>query len=52
MRWWGWGEDGHDVALPEHALAMLRSELGIDPVAGARPVALEDVRLPDSRLDA
>ena len=21
MRWWGWGEDGHDVALPEHALA-------------------------------
>ena len=18
MRWWGWGEDGHDVALPEH----------------------------------
>jgi alkyldihydroxyacetonephosphate synthase len=52
MRWWGWGEDGHDVALPEHALAMLRSELGIDPGAGARPVALEDVRLPDSRLDA
>jgi alkyldihydroxyacetonephosphate synthase len=52
MRWWGWGEDGHDVALPEHALAMLRSELGIDSGAGARPVALEDVRLPDSRLDA
>jgi alkyldihydroxyacetonephosphate synthase len=51
MRWWGWGEDGHDVALPEHALAMLRSELGIDPAAGARPVALEDVRLTDSRLD-
>ena len=51
MRWWGWGEDGHDVALPEHALAMLRSELGIDPAAGARPVALEEVRLPDSRLD-
>jgi len=52
MRWWGWGEDGHDVALPEHALAMLRSELGLDADAGARPVALEDVRLPDSRLDA
>jgi alkyldihydroxyacetonephosphate synthase len=51
MRWWGWGEDGHDVTLPEHALAMLRSELGIDPAAGARPVALEDVRLADSRLD-
>jgi alkyldihydroxyacetonephosphate synthase len=52
MRWWGWGEDGHDVALPEHALAMLRSELGIDSSAGARPVALEQVRLPDSRLGA
>jgi alkyldihydroxyacetonephosphate synthase len=52
MRWWGWGEDAHDVPVPEHALAMLRSELGIDPAAGARPVALEEVRLPDSRLDA
>jgi alkyldihydroxyacetonephosphate synthase len=52
MRWWGWGEDGHDVVLPEHALAMLRSELGIEPGAGAKPVALEQVRLPDSRLDA
>jgi alkyldihydroxyacetonephosphate synthase len=52
VRWWGWGEDAHDVALPEHALALLRSELGIDASAGARPVALEEVRLPDSRLDA
>jgi alkyldihydroxyacetonephosphate synthase len=52
MRWWGWGEDGHDVALPEDALALLRSELGIDASAGARPVALEEVRLPDPRLDA
>src|SRR5215208_4304500 len=52
MRWWGWGEDGHDVALPEHALALLRSELGIDASAGAKPVALEEVRLADSRLEA
>ena len=52
MRWWGWGEDGHDVVLPEHALAMLREEIGLDPAAGARPVALEEVKLPDSRLDA
>jgi alkyldihydroxyacetonephosphate synthase len=51
MRWWGWGEDGHDVALPEHALTLLRSELGIDPAAGARPVALDEVRLPEPRLD-
>jgi alkyldihydroxyacetonephosphate synthase len=52
MRWWGWGEDGHDVTLPEHALAMLGSEIGLEPSAGARPVALEEVQLPDSRLDA
>jgi alkyldihydroxyacetonephosphate synthase len=51
MRWWGWGEDGHDAALPEQALTLLRSELGLDPSAGARPVALEEVRLPESRLD-
>jgi alkyldihydroxyacetonephosphate synthase len=52
MRWWGWGEDGHDAALPEHALALLRSELGLAPSAGAQPVALEEVRLPESRLDS
>lgn len=52
MRWWGWGEDGHDVTLPEHALAALRSELGIDSGAGTRPVALEQVELAESRLDA
>jgi alkyldihydroxyacetonephosphate synthase len=52
MRWWGWGEDGHDVALPEQALELLRSETGLDPAAGSPHVALEDVRLPPSRLDA
>jgi alkyldihydroxyacetonephosphate synthase len=52
MRWWGWGEDGHDVALPEQALGLLRSELGIEPGSGSPPVALEQVRLSDSRLDA
>ena len=51
MRWWGWGEDGHDVTLPEHALAMLRDEIGLDPAAGSRPVALEEVQLPASRLE-
>ena len=51
MRWWGWGEDGHDVTLPEHALAMLRDEIGLDPAAGSRPVALEEVKLPASRLE-
>ena len=51
MRWWGWGEDGHDAPLPEHAVELLRGELGIDPAAGAPPVALEEVQLPESRLD-
>jgi alkyldihydroxyacetonephosphate synthase len=51
MRWWGWGEDGHDVALPEHALELLRNEIGLDPAAQTPPVALEEVRLSASRLD-
>jgi alkyldihydroxyacetonephosphate synthase len=51
MRWWGWGEDGHDVALPERAVELLRSELGIEPGAGSPPVALEEVQLPAVRLD-
>jgi alkyldihydroxyacetonephosphate synthase len=51
MRWWGWGEDGHDAALPEHALELLRSEIGLDPGVETPHVALEEVRLPASRLD-
>jgi alkyldihydroxyacetonephosphate synthase len=51
MRWWGWGEDAQAAELPEHALGLLRSELGIDPGAGARPVALDEVRLGEPRLD-
>ena len=50
MRWWGWGEDGHEVNLPEPALALLRDELGADPAARHAPVALEEVRLPEPRL--
>jgi alkyldihydroxyacetonephosphate synthase len=50
MRWWGWGEEGHQVTLPEPALALLRDELGADPSARHEPVALEDVRLPEPRL--
>jgi alkyldihydroxyacetonephosphate synthase len=50
MRWWGWGEEGHEVSLPEPALALLRDELGADPAARHAPVALEDVRLPEPRL--
>jgi alkyldihydroxyacetonephosphate synthase len=50
MKWWGWGEEGHQVTLPEPALALLRDELGADPSARHEPVALEDVRLPEPRL--
>jgi alkyldihydroxyacetonephosphate synthase len=50
MRWWGWGEDGHQVSLPEPAVALLSEELEADLSARRRPVALEEVRLPDPRL--
>jgi alkyldihydroxyacetonephosphate synthase len=50
MRWWGWGEDGHQVSLPEPALTLLRDELGADLSDRHEPVALEEVRLPDPRL--
>ena len=53
MRWWGWGEDGHVVAMPEAATALLREEIGADPSAPPRHhVALEEVRLPAPRLPA
>ena len=50
MRWWGWGEDGHDVTLPPAADELLRGELGLDPAARSEPVALDDVRLPEPAL--
>jgi alkyldihydroxyacetonephosphate synthase len=53
VRWWGWGEDGHVVAMPEAATALLREEIGADPSAPPRRhVALEEVRLPAPRLPA
>ena len=52
MRWWGWGEDGHEVSLPGTALELLRNQLGVDPSLRLSPVALEDVRLPEPRLSA
>ena len=50
MRWWGWGEDGHAVALPPAAEVMLRDWVGTDPAARRLPVSLDEVSLPDSRL--
>jgi alkyldihydroxyacetonephosphate synthase len=50
MRWWGWGQDGHQVSLPEPATALLREELGTDLSVRHEHVALEEVRLPEPRL--
>jgi alkyldihydroxyacetonephosphate synthase len=50
MRWWGWGQDGHQIQLPEPATALLRDELGADLSVRHEHVALEDVRLPEPRL--
>lgn len=50
MRWWGWGEDGHAVALPLSAETLLQEELEVDPAARRLPVAFEAVSVPDSRL--
>ncbi len=50
MRWWGWGDDTHDAALPEAAAALLRDELGWTDAPGRPTVTLEDVRLPEIRL--
>jgi alkyldihydroxyacetonephosphate synthase len=49
MRWWGWGDPARAHALPEHAVAMLRAEVGVAD-SPRPPVALEAVTLPQSRL--
>lgn len=49
--WHGWGDPADAHPLPDRSWTMLRRELGVtrrpQPI---RPVALEDVRLPESRL--
>jgi alkyldihydroxyacetonephosphate synthase len=50
MRWWGWGVDGHDGALPKAAIALLRDELGAGGTHVASPVALDRIELPRPRL--
>jgi len=52
MRWWGWGEDGHAVPLPDAAETLLREELGADPQARRQPVPFDQVSVPDSALPA
>jgi alkyldihydroxyacetonephosphate synthase len=50
VRWWGWGEDGHVVSMPDPATELLHDELGADLSPRRRPVALDEVRLPEPRL--
>ena len=52
MRWWGWGEDGHDPNLPEEATFLLQTQLGISGGERRSPVPFEQVRLPEPRLPA
>jgi alkyldihydroxyacetonephosphate synthase len=49
MRWWGWGEDGHDAPLSGAAQALLAAEIGALPPR-REPVALDEVRLPEPAL--
>jgi alkyldihydroxyacetonephosphate synthase len=49
MKWWGWGDPGRSLDLPETALGLLRSELG-GAGRSVRPVELEQVRLAEPRL--
>jgi alkyldihydroxyacetonephosphate synthase len=50
VRWWGWGEDGHDPELTPAAEAMLRDELGADPATRRERAPLEGVELAAPRL--
>ncbi|HWK27047.1 MAG TPA: FAD-binding oxidoreductase [Solirubrobacter sp.] len=47
---WGWGEPGAGPALPEHAVPLLRSELGISGDVVSTPVAT--LAVPPSALPA
>jgi alkyldihydroxyacetonephosphate synthase len=49
MRWWGWGEDRHAGALPEHANHFLKDTIGISG-SPRPPVAIEQVDLEPSAL--
>ena len=51
MRWWGWGEDGHDPELTPAAEELLISELDADPEVRREPVSLEGVELEAPRLN-
>jgi alkyldihydroxyacetonephosphate synthase len=51
MRWWGWGEDGHDHPVPPAAEAMLARLCGMGSER-RDAVPIERVTLPEPRLAA
>ena len=52
MRWWGWGEDGHDGPVKPGAREILTDVCGWPEGVDNPPVALEDVHLPEQVLPA
>ncbi|WP_209324545.1 FAD-binding oxidoreductase [Brevibacterium renqingii] len=50
MRWWGWGEDGHDGPVKPGARKLLSKVCGWPRGVDRRPVRLEDIRLPEPEL--
>ncbi len=50
--WWGWGDPAKAGSLSPDAEKMLRDEYGVDPAPTFPPVSLEQVRMPESALEA
>ena len=49
MKWWGWGDPGRRLALPEAAVVALREELGVRPEDAVEPVEIDQVVMPEAR---
>ncbi len=49
MKWWGWGDPGRRLELPDAAVAALRGELGVAAEDAAEPTPLDRVSLPEPR---
>lgn len=50
MRWWGWGEDGHDGPVKPGAKKMLNKVCGRSAGVVNPPIDLDDVQLPAPAL--
>ncbi|MEU7057055.1 FAD-binding oxidoreductase [Streptomyces sp. NPDC046197] len=49
MLWSGWGDPAKAAPLPDTVIGLLRDLLGVEP-RGGEPVALEEIRVPESPL--